>query len=208
MLARYLQPAAPTLRSAPPHGEQWLHEVKFDGWRIQLHKHGRSAAAFTKNGHDHSSRFRWMVDALACLKGMHSLVIDGELVACDGDGRPDFYRLHFHRHDRAVCVWAFDLLHHNGRDLRELPLFKRKARLEKLILAAKADWLHYSESFDDGIELLKAADRMKLEGIVSKRRDAPYRPGKQCDRIKVKCETWRNANKERWRLFERHRAKS
>jgi hypothetical protein len=74
-------------------------------------------------------------------------------------------------------VWGFDLLHHNARDLRELPLIERKARLEKVIIAANAGWLHYSESFDDGLDLLKAADRMRLEGIVSKRRDAPYRPG-------------------------------
>jgi bifunctional non-homologous end joining protein LigD len=132
MVTRYLPPAAPTLRSAPPRGDQWLHEIKFDGWRIQLHKHGRSAAAFTKNGHDHSSRVRWIVDALACLKGVRSLVIDGELVACDDKGLPNFYRL-IHRRDRGLCVWAFDLLHQNGRDLRELPLFERKARLEKLI---------------------------------------------------------------------------
>src|SRR5215831_12836214 len=104
MLARYLPPAAPTLRSAPPCGEQWLHEVKFDGWRIQLHKHGSSAAAFTKNGHDHSSRVRWMVDALARLKGVRSLVIDGELVPCDADGLPVFHRLHFHRHKHGLCV--------------------------------------------------------------------------------------------------------
>ena len=130
-------------------GEQWRREVKFDGWCIQLHKHGRSAAAFTKNGHDHSSRVRWIVDALARLKGVRSLVIDGELVACNAAGLPDFYRLHFHRHDHGPCVWAFDLLLHNGRDLRELPLSERKARLEKLILAANAGWLHYSESFDD-----------------------------------------------------------
>jgi bifunctional non-homologous end joining protein LigD len=203
MLARYVPPAAPTLRSAPPRGEQWLHEIKFDGWRIQLHKHGGSAAVFTKNGHDHSSRVRWMTDALACLPGVRSLVIDGELVACDDTGLPDFYALHFHSRDHGLCVWAFDLLHHNGRDLRELPLSERKARLERLILAANANWLRYSESFDDGLALLKAADRMRLEGIVSKRRDAPYRSGKQCDWIKVKCETWREANKERWRLFER-----
>jgi ATP-dependent DNA ligase len=81
MLARCLPPAAPTLRYTPPVGEQWLHEVKFDGWRIQLHKHVSSVAVFTKNGHDHSSRVRWMVDALACLKGVSSLIIDGELVA-------------------------------------------------------------------------------------------------------------------------------
>jgi bifunctional non-homologous end joining protein LigD len=77
-----------------------------------------------------------------------------------------------------VCV-GLRLLQLNGRDLRELPLFERKARLQKVIIAANAGWLHYSESFDDGIELLKAADRMKLEGIMSKLRDAPYRAGKK-----------------------------
>ena len=66
-----------------------------------------------------------------------------------------------------LCVWAFDLLHHNGRDLRELPLFERKARLEKLIRAANANWLRYSENFDDGLKLLAEADRLGLEGVVS-----------------------------------------
>jgi bifunctional non-homologous end joining protein LigD len=124
------------LRSAPPCGEQWLHEVKFDGWRIQLHKHGRSAAAFTKNGHDHSSRVRWMVDALACLRGVRSLIIDGELVACDGDGLPNFYRLQFHRHDHGLCVWVFDLSAPQRARSARAASFERKARLEKLILAA------------------------------------------------------------------------
>jgi bifunctional non-homologous end joining protein LigD len=82
-------------------------------------------------------------------------------------------------------VWAFDLLHHNGRDLRDPPQLERKARLEKVIIAASAERLHYSESFDDGFELLKGADRIRLEGIVSKRRDAPYRSGNQSDWIKV-----------------------
>jgi bifunctional non-homologous end joining protein LigD len=112
--------------------------------------------------------------------------------------------MRFHR-DHGLCVWAFDLLHHNGRDLRDLPLIKRKARLEKLILAVDANWLRYSESFDDSMALLMAADGLKLEGTVSKRRDAPYRSGRQCGWIKVTCETWRATNKERWRLFERRR---
>jgi bifunctional non-homologous end joining protein LigD len=182
MLLRYVLPAA---GSAPPRGEQWMHEIKFDGWRIQLRKHGGVAALYTKNGHDFSSRVRWMADGLARLPGVLSLVIDGEFVVCDDAGLPDFYALHSRSRDRALCVWAFDLLHHNGRDLRELPLSERKARLEKLILGANTDWLRYSESFDDGIELLMAADRMKLEGIVSKRRDAPYRSGKKCGWTKV-----------------------
>jgi bifunctional non-homologous end joining protein LigD len=121
MPTHFLQPAATALLSAPPRGEQWLR-LKFDGWRIQLHKHGGSITAFTKNGHNHSSRARWMVDALACLKGVRSLVIDREFVVCDHKGLPNVYRLHFHRHDRSLCVWAFDLLHHNGRDLRELAI--------------------------------------------------------------------------------------
>jgi ATP-dependent DNA ligase len=83
---------------------------------------------------------------------VRSLII--ELLACDGDRRPDFYRLHFHRHDHGVCVWAFDLLHHNRRDLRELPLLERKAKLRNLVIAANAGWLHYSESFDVGLALL------------------------------------------------------
>jgi bifunctional non-homologous end joining protein LigD len=119
MLARYLPPATPTLRSAPPSGEQWLHEVKFDGWRIQLHKHGDSTAAFTKNGHHHSSRVGWMLEALARLP-VRSLIIDGELVACDDAGVPHYCALHFHSRKYGLCAWAFDLLHHNGRDLREL----------------------------------------------------------------------------------------
>ena len=106
---------------------------------------------------------------------MRSLVIDGELVACDAAGLPDYYRLHFRRHDRSLCVWAFDLLHHNGRDLRELALLKRKARLEKLILAAKCQLAALLGKLRRRPRLLKAADRLGLEGIVSKRRDAPYR---------------------------------
>ena len=80
---------------------------------------------------------------------------------------------------------------------------RRKARLAKLIVSANANWLRYSESFDDGLKLLAEADRLGLEGIVSKRRDAPYRSGKQSDWIKIKSQTWREANRERWRLFER-----
>jgi bifunctional non-homologous end joining protein LigD len=82
-------------------------------------------------------------------------------------------------------------LHRNGRDLRELPLLERRLRV--------------SESFDDGIELLKVADRMGLEGIVSNRLDAPYRSGRRAEWIKVNSASWREANRERRRLFERAR---
>jgi ATP-dependent DNA ligase len=78
---------------APRRSECWLHEVKFDGWRIELRKHGGSAALYTNYGHGHSSRVRWMADAIARLASVRSLVIDGELVACDNAGLRDFYAL-------------------------------------------------------------------------------------------------------------------
>ena len=100
-------------------------------------------------------------------------------------------------------MWAFDLLHLDGEDLRDCPLDERKRALQRLVLKTGDHALRLSESFNDGVKLLAAAEGMHLEGVVSKRRDAPYRSGKKCDWIKVKCLSWRVANRERWRLFER-----
>jgi bifunctional non-homologous end joining protein LigD len=86
--------------------------------------------------------------------------------------------------------------------VREPPLVQRKAKLQRLVLSAGADWLRCSENFTDGIKLLAASEHMGLEGVVSKRRDAPYRSGKRSDWIKVKVPAWRAGNQERWRLFE------
>jgi bifunctional non-homologous end joining protein LigD len=133
-----------------------------------------------------------------------SCIIDGEVTAFDPLGLLDFHALHFRTAaDDDIAVWAFDLLFHNGRDVRELPLVKRKDLLMVLIMGAGDDRLRLSDGFDDGVELLAAADRMGLEGVVSKRRDAPYRPGTMSGWVKVKTQAWREANKERWRLFER-----
>jgi bifunctional non-homologous end joining protein LigD len=103
--------------------------------------------------------------------------------------------------DDDIAVWAFDLLFHNGRDVRELPLAERKDLLVVLIMGAGDSRLRLSDGFDDGAELLAAAERMGLEGVVSKRRDAPYRSGTECGWVKVKTQAWREANKDRWRLF-------
>ena len=100
-----------------------------------------------------------------------------------------------------LCVWAFDLLELNGRDLRELPLEKRKHSLQKLLNKTADNRLRYSESFDDGEKLLAHAEALGLEGIVSKRRDRPYR-SVRCDWVKVKCRAWREANKDRHELFK------
>jgi bifunctional non-homologous end joining protein LigD len=202
---RFIPPCHPTLRPAPPTGDGWIHEVKFDGWRVQLHKEGRHVALYTKSGYDYALRFRGLSDALRALDA-DAAVIDGELVACDEEGAPDFRVLHSRAAISAeLCIWAFDLLHLNGRDVCALPLADRKYLLERIVHKTNDDWLRFSETFDDGVKLLASAERMGLEGVVSKRARSRYRSGRSADWIKVKCPTWREANKDRWRLFEKRR---
>jgi ATP-dependent DNA ligase len=109
----------------------------------------------------------------------------------------------FHDQGRDLAVYAFDLLHLNGQDLTPLPLLERRQHLERLLSRAKVPCLHLVDAFADGQKLLEAAEQHRLEGVVSKRRDAPYRSGKCGDWVKVKTVAWRRANRERWRMFER-----
>jgi hypothetical protein len=90
-------------------------------------------------------------------------------------------------------------------DLRALPLAGRKSKLARLVYKTRKHWLRLSESFDDGLKLLASCEKMALEGIVSKRRDFPYRSGDQSDWIKVKCDAWREANKDRGDLFNKEK---
>lgn len=200
---RFIPPARPSLRSTPPPGPGWLHEVKFDGWRIQLHKHERGATIYTRTGTDFTKRLP-ILGALIAILPVRSCIIDGELTACDENGVPDFHALHFRTlWDAELCVWAFDLLELDGDDLRGLPLAGCKSKLARLVYKTRKNWLRLSESFDDGLKLLASCEKMGLEGIVSKRRDFPYRSLDQSEWIKVKCATWREANHGRHELFER-----
>jgi bifunctional non-homologous end joining protein LigD len=126
------------------------------------------------------------------------------VTAFDPLGLLDFHALHSRTaDDDDIAVWAFDLLLHDGRDVRELPLVERKDLRMVLIMGAGDDRLRLSDGFDDGVELLAAAERMGLEGVVSKRRDVPCRSGTMSGWVKVKTLAWREANRDRWRLFER-----
>jgi bifunctional non-homologous end joining protein LigD len=95
------------------------------------------------------------------------------------------------------------LVVYNGKEVRELPLVEREALLTGLILKAADSRLRLSETFDDGVKLLAAAEMMGLEGVVSKRRDAPYRSGARSGWTKVKTQDWLMRNRDRWQLFER-----
>jgi bifunctional non-homologous end joining protein LigD len=202
---RFIPPARPSLRTTPPRGPGWLHEVKFDGWRIQLHKHERGASIYTRNGHDYTARFPAIAGLVLSLP-VCTCIIDGELTAPNETGLPDFRALHFRTVEEPNwCVWAFDLLELDGEDLRVLPLAGRKSKLARLVYKMRKDWLCLSESFDDGLKLLASCEKMGLEGIVSKRRDFPYRSGDQSDWIKVKCYGWREANKGRGDMFNKEK---
>jgi len=130
-------------------------------------------------------------------------VLDGEVVASDADGRPNFARLHVRwTRPNTIHLWAFDLLAFNGRDLRLQPLVKRQSVLQGLLERFGCPAVSLSEAFEDGLALLRVAEERGLEGVMSKRRDGPYRSGECRDWRKVKTQAWREAKWERWRLFE------
>jgi bifunctional non-homologous end joining protein LigD len=171
----------------PPAGAGWAHEIKLDGYRLQLSVAAGRARLKTRKGLDWTKRFGAIAKAAA---GLPDALLDGEVVALDGSGAPDFAAL-----QAALCegktgdlvYFAFDLLFAAGEDLRELPLGERKARLKALLAGADAR-LRYLEHFETaGDAVLRSACKLSLEGIVSKRLDAPYRSGRGETWTKAKC---------------------
>jgi bifunctional non-homologous end joining protein LigD len=197
---RFIEPAAPTQKWTSPTGPEWLHEVKFDGFRVQIHKGGEQVRMYSRNRNDLLRRFSDLKDHLAYLPDS---VIDAELVACDSDGKPDFASLM--RGDGNLCLWCFDLLGVSGEDIRALPLIERKAKLRQILIDLDDDRLRYSEEFADPAKLLSVAEKMGLEGVVSKRKDQPYRSSNRSDWLKVKTPSWREANKARFEQFRKRK---
>jgi bifunctional non-homologous end joining protein LigD len=199
----FIEPCSPIPAKAVPTGEGWLHEVKFDGYRVQLHKAGKDVVILSRNGHDFTSRFDTIAYLLRELPA-RSAVLDGEVVAHNRAGAPDFARLHLRSAPpEGLHLWCFDLLALNGRDWRAHALERRQGRLQGLLERFDCPAIRLSRSFADGLALLRAAEKHGLEGVVSKRREAPYRSGECRDWRKVKTAAWREANRERWRLFEK-----
>jgi bifunctional non-homologous end joining protein LigD len=197
----FIVPSQPVLKQRPPTGFNWIHEVKFDGWRAQLHRYDDGAAIFGKSGKGLSSRFPVVRAALGELP---HCIIDAELVGCDADGVPDFRSL-MAGNAHGFCAWCFDLMMIGAKDLRAKPLEERRARLQEVIARADTHLLRFSEAFDDPEKLLRAVIDLDLEGIVSKRRDQRYVSGKNTGWIKVKTAAWREANRDRSEIFEKAR---
>lgn len=182
----FITPALAVSIARVPAGERWIHEIKFDGYRVQLHLHSDAIRIFTRRGHDWTQRFR-KIASDAFLINAASAIIDGEVVVPQANGATDFSVLQNElkgRSDKIVLV-AFDLLYLNGRDLRALPLVERKAQLQKLIAGTD---IQFSESFEiDGREMFTHACKVGLEGVVSKVRDGRYPTGRSNDWVKTTC---------------------
>jgi bifunctional non-homologous end joining protein LigD len=188
-LPRFVEPQLTHLVEQPPSGAGWVHEVKFDGYRLQLHVEDGKARLFTRKGLDWTAKFGAIAKTAAKLPDG---ILDGEVCALDHNGAPDFAALQAALSDgksESLIYFAFDLLFADGEDLRPLPLSTRKARLEALFKSVRADsHLRFVEHFASGGEtVLQSACRMNLEGIVSKRLDAPYSAGRGDSWTKSKC---------------------
>jgi bifunctional non-homologous end joining protein LigD len=179
-----------------PDGEEWAHEIKWDGWRLQAHKTREGVTLFSRPGNDISNRFPAVVEAVAGLP-RQSLVLDGELVAFGDDGRPEFHLL---RHKRAAVVaFVFDILESDGADLRSKLWSDRRVFLERLMARNRDPILQLNQVWDDGAALLRAVGEQGLEGIVSKYRRAGYRSGHTDAWIKVKVAGWTEGNRRRFK---------
>lgn len=193
---------APTLAKELPEGPGWLHEVKFDGWRAQVHVEQGEATLYSKSGADYTKRFRSLRPLISSI-AVKSAIIDCELVACDEAGMPCFKTLMELGNNAPLCLWCFDLLYLNGVRFMPMPIEQRKAILADVIALADSQHLQFSGDFDDPVKLLETCERMGLEGIVSKRRGSAYRPGPTRDWLKIKTATWRAANAKRFELLKK-----
>lgn len=185
----FMPPALAVSVPRTPRGDGWLHEVKLDGYRIQVATLPDRAVLRTRNGLDWSDRFPAVAAALARLG--RRAVLDGEIVVEDQQGRSDFSALQRslkgEGDQHGLAYWAFDLLELDGEDVRKLPLVERKARLEALIDGLDPA-IRFSVHFDDdGALLERHACRLGLEGVISKRAADPYPSGRSGSWVKAKC---------------------
>lgn len=194
VLPEFVPPQLATLIAHVPVGKDWLYEVKFDGYRLEARLEKGRVRLLTRNGLDWTHRFPGLASAVGGLPASTAL-IDGEVVVQDENGVSDFALLQQDLGGRGgriasgkAVYWAFDLLYLDGRDLTSLPLRERKAALAALLAAVPDERLRYSDHFEsDGEAMVRHACRLGLEGIIGKRANAPYRPGRGTDWVKVKC---------------------
>lgn len=186
----FVAPQLCTLVERPPAADGWCHEIKFDGYRVQLRVEDGEATLKTRKGLDWTDKFAAIAKEAG---GLPDALIDGEIVALDHNGAPNFSSLQAALSDgktEDLIFFAFDLLFAEGLDYRRLPLGERKERLKALLEARKkkTSQIRYVEHFESGGDaVLQSACKLELEGIVSKKLDAPYRSDRTESWTKAKC---------------------
>jgi bifunctional non-homologous end joining protein LigD len=180
-------PQLATLVAEAPAGDDWLHESKYDGYRIVCRIQGGRATLTSRNGNDWTARFPTVARAAEKLP-VEAALLDGEVAVVGTDGLTSFGALQNAASAGGTLVYfVFDLLHRDGWDLTAAPLEERKRAL-RAVIGGKAGTLRYSTHvIGDGAAVFQAACRARLEGIISKRRDAPYAGGRSKTWLKVKC---------------------
>jgi len=183
------RPQLAALVAAPPEGAGWVHETKYDGYRIGCAIERGQVTLWSRRGKDWTAQFPEVAAAARAL-AVRSALLDGEVAAVLPDGRTSFQALQnaFSGGSRTLRYFVFDLLFLDGKDFTRLPLRERKARLEALLVGTRAEVIQYASHVDaPGPAVLREACRLGLEGIVSKRADEPYRPGARAGWTKAKC---------------------
>jgi len=188
-LPGFVKPQLATLMEHPPKGDDWVHEIKFDGYRLLARLEDGETKLITRAENDWTGRFSSIAAAVAKLPARETL-LDGEVVCQDPDGSMSFHGLQqalSEGRQERLHYYVFDILFLDGEDLRERPLLERKQILKRLLRRAPAQ-LHYSEHYTQpGDQVLEHACGIALEGIVSKRADRPYHSGRDMQWLKSKC---------------------
>ncbi len=174
-----------------PEGEDWLYELKYDGYRIIAFVEGNRVRLITRNGHDFTNRFRTIASSLLDLAGGRAMVLDGEMTVTDESGKTDFQALqNFMKKTQAqnLTYIIFDLLALDGNDLREQPLIQRKNALFDLMKDTPKNLYYSRHVAGNGKESFKAACKLGMEGIIGKKVDSSYSGTRNGDWIKLKCD--------------------
>ncbi len=187
----FIDPCLATLKDKAPAGDKWIHEIKYDGYRVQAHRDADRVALYTRRGHDWTDRFGPIAGQVAKL-AVNNVIVDGEVVAVDASGKPDFALLQEELaagQGHRLLYYIFDLLYLDGFDLRAVPLIERKHVLHQLLQDPSQGPVVFSEHMEAGGESMFAnACAMGLEGIVSKKRHARYTSDRSENWVKVKCQ--------------------
>ena len=175
--ARFIEPMLLLRTEKLPEGPDWIHELKFDGYRALAIKTGRSVELRSRNDNDFNARYPGIVKALAPMPD--ETVVDGEVVAFDENGKPSFNALQNYGSGGApLYYFAFDVLILRGKNVMDQPLVKRRELLEKHVLPALNEPIRYSPALDGSLkDLIQSVKAQGLEGLVAKRRGSRYEPG-------------------------------